>query len=88
MNKTKISLREMAEGCKPEIKEEVRLAMNISDRLDSLMRQKGISKSELAKALDRRPNEVTYWLSGQYNFTLSTIAMLSVFFGEPIISVS
>ncbi len=33
------------------------------------------------------PNEVTRWLSGEHNFTISTIAMLSAFFGESIITV-
>lgn len=88
MNTTKISLREMANSCRPEIKEEVRLTMSLSNRLDSLMREKGISKTELAKALDKRPSEVTRWLSGQYNFSVRTIALLSVFFGEPFISIS
>lgn len=88
MRNTKLSLREMAAGCRPEIKEEVRLTMGLSNRLDDLMQKKGISKVELAKALDKRPSEVTRWLSGQHNFTLRTIAMLNVFFGEPIISIS
>ena len=86
MRNTAISLREMAAGCRPEIKEEVRLTMGVSNRLDDLMREKGISKIELAKALDKRPSEVTRWLSGQHNFTLRTIATLSAFFGKPVIA--
>ena len=88
MNRTRISLREMADGCCPEIKEEIQMAMNISDRLDYLMHKKGITKTDLAKALDRKPSEITSWLSGQHNFSLRTIAMLSVFFGEPFVSIS
>ncbi|MCF0247769.1 MAG: helix-turn-helix transcriptional regulator [Synergistes sp.] len=51
------------------------------------MREKNIGKFELAKALGKRPNEVTRWLSGQHNFTLRTLSILSAFFGQPIISV-
>lgn len=32
-------------------------------------------------------NEITLWLSGEHNFTISTLAMLSTFFGKPIITV-
>ena len=42
-------------------------------------------KAELR--LGRRPSEITKWLSGQHNFTLSTLEMLSSFFGQPIITV-
>ena len=44
--------------------------------------------SRFAEALGRRPSEITKWLSGQHNFTIATLAMLSSFFGQPIITVS
>lgn len=72
----------------PEIKEEIRLTMGVSGRLDELMHKKGMSKVELAKALGKRPSEITRWLSGQHNFTLRTIAVLTTFFGESLISVT
>ncbi len=50
--------------------------------------KKGISKAYLAKALGKRPSEITRWLSGKHNFTLRTIALLSDFFEEPIIKIS
>ncbi len=71
----------------PEIKEEIRLTMGVSDKLDALMHEKGLSKIELAKALGKRPSEITRWLSGQHNFTLRTIALLSTFFGESLITI-
>ena len=58
-----------------------------SDRIDALMRQRGLSKKQFADALGRRPSEITKWLSGQHNFTIATLAMLSSFFGQPIITV-
>ena len=56
-------------------------------RLDALMREKGLNKKQFAEALGKRPNEITRWLSGEHNFTISTLAMLSTFFGQPIINV-
>lgn len=69
------------------IQKEVDLSFEISDRIDSLMRQRGLSKKQFADALGRRPSEITKWLSGQHNFTIATLAMLSSFFGQPIVTV-
>ncbi|MBO5853902.1 MAG: helix-turn-helix transcriptional regulator, partial [Bacteroidales bacterium] len=44
-------------------------------------------KKEFAEAIGKRPSEVTKWLSGQHNFTLRTLAMLSTFFGESLVEV-
>ncbi len=80
--------REVVNSVAPEIKEEIRLTMGVSERLDQLMHKKGMSKVELAKALGKRPSEITRWLSGQHNFTLRTIALLTSFFGESLISIT
>ena len=69
------------------VQAEVDLSSEISDRIDALMRQRGLSKKQFADALGRRPSEITKWLSGQHNFTIATLAMLSSFFGQPIITV-
>jgi ribosome-binding protein aMBF1 (putative translation factor) len=70
-----------------EIKREVTTEMAISNRLDELMTQRGITKTGLAKALNKRPCEVTKWLSGQHNFTIRTLSMLSAYFGVELIAV-
>ncbi len=69
------------------IRKEVDMEMAVSNRIYDLMTQKGLSKAEFARAIGKRPCEITKWLSGQHNFTLSTLAMLSSFFGQPIITV-
>ncbi len=69
------------------IQRETDLSFQISDRIYDLMQERGLSKKQFANALGRRPCEVTKWLSGQHNFTISTLAMLSEFFGKPIITV-
>lgn len=66
------------------VQKEVDLSFEISDRIDALMRQHGLSKKQFADAIGRRPSEITKWLSGQHNFTIVTLAMLSNFFGQPI----
>ena len=75
-------------GAIPEaVKTEVDLAFQISDRIDELMQQRGLTKKQFADALGRRPSEITKWLSGQHNFTIATLGMLSAFFGQPIVTV-
>lgn len=88
MKKAKISLRELLSDISPEERAEARLSFQISNRLDFLMKEKGLSKKQLADALGKRPSEITRWLSGEHNFTISTLAMLSSFFGQSIITVA
>lgn len=86
MKRAKISLRELLGEIKPEERAEARLSFQVSNRLDALMQAKGVSKKQLADAIGKRPSEITRWLSGEHNFTLSTLARLSTFFGQPIVS--
>ena len=79
--------REMVAQVPPEIKEEINLSFAISNKIDSLMKERGLSKKQFADQIGKRPSEITRWLSGQHNFTVSTLAMLSTFFGKSILSV-
>lgn len=87
MKRTDRSLQEMLGPIPVAIQKEVDLSFEISDRIDALMRERGLTKKQFAEALGRRPSEITKWLSGQHNFTIATLAMLSTFFGQPIITV-
>ncbi len=79
--------REMVTLVPPEIKEEINLSFAISNKIDVLMQERGLTKKQFAEQLGKRPSEITRWLSGQHNFTVSTLAMLSAFFGKSIITV-
>ncbi len=87
MKRTAKTLSEMLGPIPEAVKNEVDLSFQISDRIYELMLERGITKKQFADALGRRPSEITKWLSGQHNFTIATIGMLSAFFGQPIISV-
>lgn len=78
--------REMVSQVSTEI-EEINLSFAISNKIDALMQERGLSKKQFADQIGKRPSEITRWLSGQHNFTVSTLAMLSAFFGKSIISV-
>lgn len=81
------SFRQMVATVPAEMKHEVDWEFAISNRIYDLMTKRGLSKVEFAHALGKRPSEVTKWLSGQHNFTLRTISLLSAFFGEELISI-
>ncbi len=83
MRTANISLQEIFNEIPVEKREETRLSFAISNRLAALMQERGLNKRQFAEALGKRPNE----LSGEHNFTISTLAMLSTFFGESIITV-
>lgn len=87
MKRTSRTLEEMLGPISANVRAEVDLSFDISERIDALMRQRGLSKKQFADALGRRPSEITKWLSGQHNFTIATLSMLSSFFGQPIITV-
>ncbi len=87
MKSANIPLQEIFNEIPREKRKEARLSFEISNKLDSLMKERGLNRKQFAEAIGKRPNEVTRWLSGEHNFTISTLAMLSAFFGKDIISV-
>lgn len=87
MKRTAKSLDEMLGPIPYSLQKETELSFQIADRIYELMQERGLSKKQFADALGKRPCEVTKWLSGQHNFTIATISMLSSFFGQPVIAV-
>ena len=87
MKRTAKNLDDMLGPIPDAVRNEVELSFEISDRIDFLMHEKGLTKKQFADAIGRRPSEITKWLSGQHNFTIATLAMLSSFFGRPIVTV-
>lgn len=62
--------------------------MRAAIQIEEAMRESGISKSELAKLMGRRPSEITKWLSGNQNFTQDLLAELSYYLHKEITGVS
>ncbi len=87
MKTMKTPFREILATVPADIEQEVNLEVAISNRINDLMVQRGMSKLEFAQALGKRPSEITKWLSGQHNFTIRTLSLLSSFFGESLIRV-
>lgn len=67
---------------------EFELSYGIAERLDTLLKQKGITQHELARRLGKRDSEVSKWLTGRHNFTTSTIARIETAVGEKLVMIA
>ena len=79
------SFQQMVSRVPKDVMTEVDLSFAIADEINKLMLEKGLTKKQFADELGKKPSEVTKWLSGQHNFTIKTLAMLSSFFGKSLI---
>jgi transcriptional regulator with XRE-family HTH domain len=70
-----------------EAKMEVRLSVEIAERIYQLMSEHGMTKSELAHKMGETAAEVNHWFSGIHVFDIKTLAKLQGLFEQPIIAV-
>ena len=72
----------------PENRAEFDLSYGIAERLDAILKEKGITQHDLAQRLGKRDSEVSKWLTGRHNFTTGTIARIEYAIGEKLIKVT
>lgn len=65
----------------------VSLYGDIVVRVQELIKEKGLTQKKLAEGMNKKPSEISKWLSGEHNFTLRSLAKLEAELGEPIIQV-
>lgn len=72
---------ELFRECLGSIPEERRMEFNltfaIAERIDNILKQKKMSQREFAAKMGKRESEISKWLTGRHNFTISTIAKIS-----------
>lgn len=68
-------------------KAELDLSFAIADRIDYLLKKKGMTQRMLAKQLGKNESEISKWLTGRHNFTTNTLARLALALGEEVVSV-
>lgn len=71
----------------PEIQKQVDLSMGISDAIAQILSRRGLSQKDFARIMGKTETEVSRWMAGRHNFTLSTLSKISVALGEDIIKV-
>lgn len=66
---------------------EFNLSFEIADRIDAVLKHKGMSQKDLALKMGKRESEISKWLTGRHNFTTNTLADISLALNEQIVSV-
>ena len=79
--------RRILEETPLEIRIFVRKYAQIIARVQELMAQKGLSQKALADLMDKRPSEISKWLSGEHNLTLKSLVKLEAELGDHIFHV-
>lgn len=68
-----IILGELLNEITPKEAEKTKKRMLLAARIDDAIKAKGWRKSDLANALNKRPSEISKWLSGTHNFNTDTL---------------
>ena len=69
----------------PELKLQMEMSVAIANRIYEILEIKCMTQKDLAQRLGKTETEVSRWLSGTHNLTLSTISKVSVALGEDIL---
>jgi transcriptional regulator with XRE-family HTH domain len=86
--KTNKIMEEIRSTISPEMKMQMEMSVAIANRIYEILEVKGMTQKELAKRLGKTETEVSRWLSGTHNLTLSTVCKISTALGEEIVTVS
>ena len=77
--------------CLAQVSEKTRAEFNLSfeiaDRIDAILKKKGLLQKELAAKMGKRESEISRWLTGRHNFTTNILADISLALGEPVVCV-
>ena len=74
--------RQIVDETPAELKTQLRFSDSIAEKLDKLLKERGMSQRDLAKNTGKTEAEVSRWLGGTHNFTLRTLAKISNVLGE------
>lgn len=71
----------------PETREEVRLNMDIANRISDLLKARKMTQRDFAALMGKRESEISRWLTGSHGFTTTTLAKIAAVLGEPVVEV-
>lgn len=70
-----------------EVKREMELSFAISEKIDLLLKARGLTQKQFAKMVGKTEPEVCRWLSGRHNFTIRTLAKITIALETDIVSI-
>ncbi len=79
--------QEQFEKVSPAIKLEMEWSCAIVDKIDAILKRRGMSQRELAAIIGCNETQIKRWTRGFPNYTLASLAKLSEALGEPLIVV-
>ncbi len=79
--------KQLLESVPNEIKNSVRISMDIATQINFILKQKGKTQREFADLMGKRESEISKWLSGNHNFTTKTLGKIEAVLGAEIINV-
>ena len=77
--------QDQLEKVTPEIRKEMDWSADIVKRIEQILKEKGMTQRELASKIGCNETQIVRWTRGFPNYTLSTLAKLSVALGEDLI---
>lgn len=75
------------ENGSPEIAKLVEKNLAIADKIQELLKDRGLKPADLARMLEKKPSEISKWLTGTHTFTTKTITKVETVLGEDIIHI-
>lgn len=75
------------ENGSPEIARLVEKNLAIANKIHEMLKERGLKPADLARMLDKKPSEISKWLTGTHTFTTKTITKIETVLGEDIIHI-
>lgn len=75
------------ENGSPEIAKLVEKNLAIANKIQELLKDRGLKPADLARLLDKKPSEISKWLTGTHTFTTKTITKIETVLGADIIHI-
>lgn len=71
----------------PEYEKFVNRSIEISDRIEEILKKKNITQRELAEKLGKSESEISKWMCGTHNFTIKSLSKIETVLNEDIINI-
>lgn len=86
--KTNKIMDSIRETISPEMKMQIEMSVAIANRIYEILESRGMTQKDFAHLMGKSETEVSRWLSGTHNLTLSTICKISLALGEELVKVN
>lgn len=71
----------------PEIDKLVEKNLAIANKIHEMLKERSLKPADLARMLDKKPSEISKWLTGTHTFTTKTITKIETVLGDDIIHI-